>query len=86
MMSDGLPLYCDNPILDESASGSSSSSNGTMINEKTGRSQILANTLPTAVAEPEVNLTSTAIPESHEEIINVWDSGYPQPLRFVPIA
>ena len=30
--------------------------------------------------------TSTAIDGRHEENVNVWNSGYPQPLKFVSIA
>ena len=86
MMSDRPPLYSHSPVLDEPTLGSvTSSSNVGNINEMGGRSQIPANTLFTAVAEPEVKPTSTAIPERHEENDNAWDSGYPQPLRFVPI-
>jgi hypothetical protein len=81
MMTDMPPMYYRNPILDESAPVSSSSSNGKLI--KSGRSQIPAKT---GVAQPEVELTSTAIPGRHEENISDWDSGYLQPLRFVPIV
>jgi hypothetical protein len=82
-MTDMPPMYRPNPISEESAPILSSSSNG-YTNEKSGWSpQIPPNT---AGAEPEVGLTSTAIPGRREENVNVWDSGYPQPLRFVPIA
>jgi len=42
----------------------------------------------TAMAEPEVELTSTSIPGlgSREEIVSVHGSGYPQPVKFIPIA
>ena len=42
----------------------------------------------TTIAEPEVELTSTSIPGRDVENADAsgWDSGYPQPLRFVPIA
>ena len=88
MMSDRPPMYYPNPILDESVPVSSSSSNGNS-NEKSQKSpRIPTNTLFTAVAEPEVELTSTAIPGRDVENADAsgWDSGYPQPLRFVPIA
>ena len=84
IMSDRPPMYRPNSILDESAPVSSSNGN---TNEKSWKSpRIPANTLFTAVAEPEVEIASTAIPGRHEENVSVWDSGYPQPLRFVPIA
>ena len=85
MMSDRPPMYYRDPVLDESAPISSSSSSGNT-NEKSGRSRIPANTVFTTAAEPEVELMSTAIPGRHEKNVSVWDSGYPQPLKFVPIA
>jgi hypothetical protein len=69
-------MYCRNPILDESAPVSSSSSSYGNTNEKS------TNTLFAPAAEP----TSTAIPGRHEENVSNWGSGYPQPLRFIPIA
>ena len=89
MMSDSPPMYYPNPILDESVPVSSSSSSNGNSNEKSRKSpRILTNTLFTAVAEPEAELKSTAIPGRDEENVDdsVWDSGYPQPLRFVSIA
>jgi len=84
MMTDNPPMYSANPNLGGSAPVSSSSNRNT--NEKRRRSRTPANTLFTAVAEPEVELTSAAIPGRREGNVSVWDSGYPQPLRFVPIA
>ena len=82
MMNDNPPMYTANP---ESAPVSSSSNSNT--NEKSRRSRTPVNALSfTAGAEPEVELTSTPIPGRREENVSVWDSGYPQPLRFVPIA
>ena len=40
----------------------------------------------TTIAEPEVELTSTAISGGDEENVSAWNSGYPQLLRFVSIA
>ena len=88
MVSDRPPMYYPNPIFDGSVPVSSSSSNGNS-NEKSRKSpRIPTNTLFTAGAEPEGELTSTAIPGRDEGNVDdsVWDSGYPQPLRFVSIA
>jgi hypothetical protein len=79
MATDRPPKYCRNPNLDESAP-ISSSSNGYNTNEKSGRSsQIPPNSLYTPVADPNVGLTSTAIPGRREENVSTssWKSGYP---------
>ena len=81
-MTDRPPVYSPSPILDESVPGSSLSSNGNT-DEKMGRSRVLAYTPGTDLG---VELTSTAIPGRREENDSAWDGGYPQPLRFVPIA
>ena len=82
-MTDRPPMYSPSPNFDESAPASSSSSNGNT-NEKLGRSlRIPTNT---AGADLRVELTSTAIPGRREENDSAWDNGYPQPLKFVPIA
>jgi len=83
MMTDIPPMYRRSPVLDESTPVSSSNDN---TNEKSGRSlRIPVNTL-FPVPETEDELPSTAIPARHEENVSVWDSGYPQPLRFIPIG
>jgi hypothetical protein len=82
MMTDRPPMYYPNPILDEPTPVSSSSSNGNT-NEKSGRAP--RNPAYAGVAQPGVELTSTAIPGRQDDV-NDWDSGYPQPLKFVPIA
>jgi len=85
MATDRPPMYYRNPILDESAPVPSSSNANT--NEKRGRSsRITQNTLFKGEAKPDVELTSVAGPRRGEENINVWNSGYPQPLKFVPIV
>ena len=78
-------MYYRNQTLDESPPVPSSSNGNT--NERRGRSRITQNTLSKAqaVAKPEVELTSIATPERSEENASVWNSGHPQPLRFVPI-
>ena len=75
-------MYCLNSFSDEYAAASPSSPNGNT-NEKRSSVNILSYT---AEAEPEDGVTSTAVPGRDEEIVSVWDSGYPQPLRFIPIA
>jgi len=57
---------------------------GSIINEKSGRSPRIPPNI--AGAEPEVGLTSTAMPGSGEENVSAWNSGYAQPLGFVPIV
>ena len=83
MMTDRPPMYSFNPLLDESAAASSSSSSNGNTNEKRSPVNILSYT---AVAEPEDRVTSTVVPGRHEENAGVWDGGYPQPPRFMPIA
>jgi hypothetical protein len=82
-MTDRPPMYCRSPILDESTLASSSSSNGN-INDKGGRAS--RNPAYAGVAQPGVDLTSAAIPGRQGDVNNDWDSGYPQPLKFVPIV
>ena len=82
MMTNTPLMYCRNPTLDESVVVSSPNGN---TNEKSEKSPRILSF--TAVAGPEVKLTSTAaIQGKYDENDDVWDSGYPQPLRFVPIA
>ena len=86
-MTDRVPMYRRNSLLDESTAVSSSSSSGNTNEDKSP--QISANTLSfRAVAEPKDEVTSSTTPGRHEEIVSVWDSasGYPQPLKFIPIA
>ena len=75
-------MYRLDPFSDEYAVALPSSPNGNT-NEKKSSVNILSYT---AEAEPEDGVTSIGVPERDEEIVSVWDSGYPQPLRFVPIA
>ena len=83
MMSDRPPMYRPNPFTDEPAPVPSSSSNGNTY-QMTGRSpQIPPNA---AGADPEVGLASNMIPGRGEGNVSAWNSGYPQPLRFVPIV
>ena len=85
MASDRQPMYSRNPNWDESAPVSSSSKGN--INEKNERPlQIPPEASSIAGAEPAVELTSAAMPGRHEENDSAWNSGYPQPLRFVPIV
>ena len=76
-------MYRLNPISDESTPISSSSMNGNT-NEKTQRSPRIPPNI--AGAEPEAESTSTTLPGRGEENVSAWNSGYPQPLRFVPIV
>ena len=81
-MTDRPPMYCRSPNLDESTLASSSSSNGnTNNNNKSGR----GNTAYAGVAQPGADLTSTSIPGRQKDVNYDRDSGYPQPLKFVPI-
>jgi hypothetical protein len=80
-MTDRPPMYSPSPNFDESAPVSSSSSNS-ITNEKNERfSRISANT---PGADPEIELTT--IPGRCDENASAWNSGHPQPLKFVPIA
>ncbi|KAF8801568.1 hypothetical protein BYT27DRAFT_7341887 [Phlegmacium glaucopus] len=83
-----------NSLLDESGRSMTAapSSNG-KTNEKTrGKNQgpssrILPIAQYTPGADPaEASVLSTAMPEGNQARNSVWDSGYPQPLRFIPIT
>ncbi|KAF8801567.1 hypothetical protein BYT27DRAFT_7198101 [Phlegmacium glaucopus] len=78
-----------NSLLDESGSSitAAPSLNG-KTNEKTrGKNQGPSSRIP-PIAGPRImpcfSVISTAMPEGNEAKNSVWDSGYPQPLRFIP--
>ena len=81
-MSDRPPIYQPNPFSDESDPILSSSPNG---NNAYGRSPRFPPN--TAGADSEIGLASTVIPgRGGEGNVSAWNSGYPQPLRFVSIV
>ena len=86
MMTDKPPMYCHNSLLDESAAASSSSSSSSSNGNTNEKGSPVITLSYTAVAKPEDGVTPTAVTERDEANVNVWDSGYPQPLRFIPIA
>ena len=88
MTIDNSAIYSYNSILDGSTAASSSSGNRSTNKKSTDfllYSQIPANTPFTEGDEPKNEITSTTISGRHERNDSVWDSGYPQPLKFVSI-
>ena len=84
-MSDRPPIYQPNPFSDESDPILSSSPNGNNSQEMNGRSPRFPPN--TAGADSEIGLASTVIPgRGGEGNVSAWNSGYPQPLRFVSIV